>query len=35
MTAAPGSSVIEGLRTLEVRWLLPGRLDAEAPAAWA
>jgi hypothetical protein len=33
MTAAPGSSVIEGLRTLEVRWLLPGRLDA-AVAGW-
>ena len=33
MTAAPGSSVIEGLRTLEVRWLLPGQLDA-AVAGW-
>ncbi len=33
MTAAPGSSVIEGVRTLEVRWLLPGRLDA-AVAGW-
>jgi hypothetical protein len=34
MTAAqPGSSVIEGHRTLEVRWLLPGQLDA-AVAAW-
>jgi hypothetical protein len=33
MTAAPGSSVIEGRRTLEVRWLLPGRLDA-AVAGW-
>ena len=33
MTAAPGSSVIEGLRTLEVRWLLPGPLDA-AVAGW-
>ena len=33
MAAAPGSSVIEGLRTLEVRWLLPGRLDA-AVAGW-
>jgi hypothetical protein len=33
MTAAPGGSVIEGLRTLEVRWLLPGRLDA-AVAGW-
>ena len=29
----PGSSVIEGPRTLEVRWLLPGRLDA-AVAGW-
>jgi hypothetical protein len=25
MTAAPEGSVIEGLRTLEVRWLIPGR----------
>jgi hypothetical protein len=33
MTAAPGSSVIEGLRTLEVRWLVPGQLDA-AVADW-
>jgi len=33
MTAAPGSSVIEGLRTLEVRWLVPGQLDA-AVAEW-
>ena len=33
MTAAPGSSVIEGLRTLEVRWLVPGQLDA-AVAGW-
>ncbi len=33
MTAGPGSSVIEGLRTLEVRWLLPGQLDA-AVAGW-
>jgi hypothetical protein len=33
MTGAPGSSVIEGLRTLEVRWLIPGQLDA-AVAGW-
>jgi len=33
MTGAPGSSVIEGLRTLEVRWLVPGQLDA-AVAGW-
>ncbi len=33
MTAAPVSSVIEGLRTLEVRWLVPGQLDA-AVAEW-
>ena len=33
MTAAPESSVIEGLRTLEVRWLLPGQLDV-AVAGW-
>jgi hypothetical protein len=33
MTAAPGSSVIEGLRTLEVRWLVPGQLDA-AVGGW-
>ena len=33
MTAVPGSSVIEGLRTLEVRWLVPGQLDA-AVAGW-
>jgi hypothetical protein len=33
MTAAPASSVIEGLRTLEVRWLLPGQLEA-AVAGW-
>ena len=33
MAAAAGSSVIEGLRTLEVRWLLPGPLDA-AVAGW-
>ena len=33
MAAAPGSSVIEGLRTLEVRWLLPGPLNA-AVAGW-
>jgi len=33
MTAAPGSSVIEGLRTLEVRWLVPGQVDA-AVAEW-
>ncbi len=34
MTAAPsGSSVTEGHRTLEVRWLLPGQLDA-AVARW-
>ena len=34
MAAAPaGSQVIGGLRTLEVRWLRPGRLDA-AVAGW-
>jgi hypothetical protein len=33
MTGAPGSPVIEGLRTLEVRWLIPGQLDA-AVAGW-
>ena len=34
MTAAlPQSPVIEGLRSLEVRWILPGRLDA-AIAGW-
>ncbi len=34
VSAVPaGSSVIEGPRTLEVRWLLPGRLDA-AVAGW-
>ena len=34
VSAVPaGSSVIEGPRTLEVRWLLPGRLDA-AVARW-
>lgn len=31
--APPGSSVVEGRRTLEVRWLLPGQLDA-AVAGW-
>ncbi len=33
MTAAPASPVIEGRRTLEVRWLLPGQLEA-AVAGW-
>jgi hypothetical protein len=33
MTAVPGSSVIEGPQTLEVRWLLPGQLDT-AVAGW-
>jgi hypothetical protein len=33
MTTASGSSVIEGLRTLEVRWLVPGQLDA-AVGGW-
>jgi hypothetical protein len=33
MTAVPASSVIEGPQTLEVRWLLPGQLDA-AVAGW-
>ena len=33
MTGPPGSSVTEGHRTLEVRWLLPGQLDA-AVAEW-
>jgi hypothetical protein len=33
MTGAPGSPVIEGLRTIEVRWLFPGQLDA-AVAGW-
>jgi len=29
MTAAlPGSSVTEGVRSLEVRWIFPGQLDA-------
>jgi hypothetical protein len=34
MTAAPpGTSLVEGLRTLEARWLLPGQLEA-AMAEW-
>jgi hypothetical protein len=32
-TGAPGNSVIEGLSTVEVRWILPGQLDA-AIARW-
>lgn len=29
----PGSPVIEGLHSLEVRWILPGQLNA-AMAGW-
>ena len=32
-TGPPGNSVIEGLNTVEVRWILPGQLDA-AIAGW-
>ena len=32
-TGPPGNSVIEGLSTVEVRWILPGQLDA-AIAGW-
>ena len=33
LTGPPGPSVIEGLSTVEVRWILPGQLDA-AVAGW-
>ena len=33
LTGPPGNSVIEGLGTVEVRWILPGQLDA-AIAGW-
>jgi hypothetical protein len=33
LTGAPGNSVICGLSTVEVRWILPGQLDA-AIAGW-
>ena len=33
LTGAPGNSVIGGLSTVEVRWILPGQLDA-AVAGW-
>jgi hypothetical protein len=32
-TGPPGNSVIEGLSTVEVRWILPGQLDASI-AGW-
>ena len=31
-TGPPGNSVIEGLSTAEVRWILPGQLDAAVAA---
>jgi hypothetical protein len=33
LTGAPGNSVVGGLSTVEVRWILPGQLDA-AIAGW-
>ena len=33
LTGPPGNSVIGGLSTVEVRWILPGQLDA-ATAGW-
>jgi hypothetical protein len=33
LTGSPGNSVIGGLSTVEVRWILPGQLDA-AIAGW-
>jgi len=33
LTGSPGNSVVGGLSTVEVRWILPGQLDA-AIAGW-
>jgi hypothetical protein len=33
LTGSPGNSVVGGLSTVEVRWILPGQLD-DAIAAW-